>query len=117
VTTWKIELGNRQCVYFRRPDAHSWAMCYHNANRSVGKCDADVCPIKIGGEEMKYVDEKGNTVEVASGLGGCFIVARLGSSGGRHRIKSSALPPRKTAEECQRDLDEYAAKKKWRVVE
>ena len=57
----------------------------------------------------KYHDERGETVEVTHGLGDWWIVAR-----GRHRVKTSALPPRKSAKECQRDLDAYATRKKWR---
>jgi len=56
-----------------------------------------------------YIDDKGQRVEVVHGLADWWIVAR-----GRKRVKSPALPPRKTAAECQQDLDLYAAEKGWR---
>lgn len=65
----------------------------------------------------KYMDEKGAVVEVARGLGDWWIVGRRGSTrGSHHRVKSVDLPPRKTAGECQRDLDAYSARKRWPVV-
>ena len=59
----------------------------------------------------KYRDDNGEVVEVTHGLGDWWIVAR-----GRHRVKTAALPPRKSADECQRDLDAYAARKRWPAV-
>ena len=56
----------------------------------------------------KYLDNKGAVVEIVRGLGDCWIVAR-----GRHRVKTQALPPRKVAAACERDLDEYATRKGW----
>lgn len=56
-----------------------------------------------------YLDDNGDRVEVTHGLADWWIVAR-----GRRRVKSAALPPRKTASECQRDLDRYATQKGWR---
>lgn len=51
---------------------------------------------------------------VREGLGGdCFITIRTNNGGASgHRVKSSALPPRKTFLEAQADLDAYAKKKK-----
>lgn len=58
-----------------------------------------------------YVDDNEVVVEVTHGLGDWWICAR-----GRHRVKSKALPPRKTWQECQRDLDAYAASKNWQPI-
>lgn len=58
----------------------------------------------------KYLDEKGRVVEVTRGLADWWICAR-----GRHRVKSKQLPPRKSPEACQADLDKYAARMKWKV--
>lgn len=57
-----------------------------------------------------YYDDRGAVVQVTRGLGDTWIVAR-----GRHRIKSPALPVRRTAMKCQRDLDAYAQRKGWRA--
>ncbi len=65
----------------------------------------------------QYMDTNHQIVEVLHALGRLWIVGRKTSNGGHHRLKSLLLPPRETAEECQRDLDEYAAKKGWRRVE
>lgn len=62
----------------------------------------------------RYVDDNGRVVEVARGLPGWWIVGRHGAfSGSHHRIRTKALPNRRTPEECQRDLDAYAIRKRW----
>ena len=62
----------------------------------------------------RYLDGKDRIVEVTQGLGGCWIVGRRNPrTGGHHRVKANCLPPRETAEECQKDLDAYAAKNRW----
>lgn len=62
-----------------------------------------------------YYDELDRKIAVARGLGDeqgdWWIVAR-----GQHRVKSPALPPRRTPMECQRDLERYAAKRGWRPL-
>ncbi len=59
----------------------------------------------------KYLDRNGKIIEVLHGLGDWWIVgSRNHRTGGFHRKKSPALPPRKTAEECQHDLNTYASK-------
>lgn len=58
-----------------------------------------------------YYDEKHQVVAVIRGLSDKWISAR-----GRHRVKSSALPPRDTQEEAQADLDAYADGKGWEIV-
>lgn len=65
----------------------------------------------------QYLDANHQIVEVLHALGRVWIVGRKSPNGSHHRLKSPALPPRETAEECQRDLDEYAGKKGWRRVE
>jgi hypothetical protein len=65
----------------------------------------------------KYLDTDGDMVEVTHGLGDWWIVGRRNPrTGNHHRVKTRALPPRKTADECQRDLDAYAASKRWTTV-
>ncbi|MBI4621068.1 MAG: hypothetical protein HY739_13055 [Desulfobacterales bacterium] len=65
----------------------------------------------------KYFDNNGAVVEVTHGLGDWWIVGRRNPrSGGYHRVKTPSMPPRKTAEECQQDLDEYARRKQWIAV-
>ncbi|MFT9496344.1 hypothetical protein [Anaerosolibacter sp.] len=65
---------------------------------------------------MKYVDENGKIISVRQGLGmDCWIVIRE-SPGGGHRVKSKALPPVETQEECQRNLDAWAKKKGLKPV-
>jgi len=65
----------------------------------------------------KYMDDQGTVVEVSHGLGDVWIVGRRNPrTGNHHRIKTPAMPPRKTAAECQRDLDEYARRKRWSAV-
>lgn len=59
----------------------------------------------------KYIDDNGQTVEVKPGLGDWWICARNG-----HRVKSPALPARKSPEECQANLDAYAAKRGWEAA-
>ena len=59
-----------------------------------------------------YLDGNGEAVAVVPGLNDWWIVAR-----GRHRVKSQAMPPRRTADACQRDLDAYAIKQKWQAIE
>ena len=63
----------------------------------------------------KYINKKGQVVEVLPGLGGIFICG-IKNGMGKHRVKSPALPPRKTAEECYEDLQAYAKKNKWHVT-
>lgn len=66
-----------------------------------------------------YRDQAGETGEVVlvvRGLGGVWISAR-GETGHHHRVKSPALPPRKTQAEAQQDLDAYAAKRGWQPVD
>lgn len=70
----------------------------------------------------KYLDKNGDVIAVAAGLGrDCWIVKRrLGDSYEKgicsgHRVKSPQLPPRRSATECQSDLDAYACKKKWKI--
>ena len=58
-----------------------------------------------------YIDDNGDLVLVRKGLGEVHIVCR--GEHGRRRVKSSLLPPTKTEEECQANLDAYAAKRKW----
>lgn len=65
---------------------------------------------------QRYLDERGCVVAVAPGLGDCWIVGRLTATGA-HRLKSPAVPVRKTAAECQDDLDAYAVKRGWLKVE
>lgn len=60
----------------------------------------------------KYLDNNGQTIEVKPGLGPWWIVARNG-----HRVKSPALPPRRSRSLCQTDLDLYAAKRGWDQVQ
>ena len=47
---------------------------------------------------------------VGRGLGDVYIVCYLNPKGRRRRFRSKFLPPVKTAEECQENLDDYAAK-------
>jgi len=64
-----------------------------------------------------YFDDAGELVEVAPGLGPVWIVGRRNPRTGGHRcIKSKALPPRRTPQEAQRDLDRYAAAKHWHEI-
>lgn len=68
---------------------------------------------------MQYLDEKNQIVEVRSGLGGYgFIAVRVNpKTGAGHRIKSKLLPPRKTCEEVEADLNAYWLRKKlWTRV-
>ena len=65
---------------------------------------------------MIYLNVKGQRVQVTPGLGKCWISEIVAPSGGRHRVKSAALPPRKTRQEAQRDLDAYANLKRWRTA-
>jgi len=58
----------------------------------------------------KYIDDNGQVVEVVKGLSDWWICAR-----GGHRVKTKYLPPRKSADLCQQDLDAYARGKGWRV--
>ena len=63
-----------------------------------------------------YRDEQGRLVRVRQGLGNdpVFMAMREGEKPWNgHRVKSRELPLRRTAEEAQRDLDAYAAKKGW----
>jgi len=65
----------------------------------------------------KYMDREGAVVEVTHGLGDVWIVGRRNPrTGNHHRVKTNAMPPRQTAAECQRDLDEYARRKRWAAV-
>jgi len=65
----------------------------------------------------KYMESDGTVVEVTHGLGDCWIVGRRNPrTGNHHRVKTTAMPPRDTAAECQRDLDEYARRKRWMPV-
>jgi hypothetical protein len=59
-------------------------------------------------QKTDYVDLSGIKVEVIQSFNGVWISVR-----GNHRVKSSALPPRKTRNEAQRDLDAYAFKNGW----
>lgn len=62
--------------------------------------------------EAREAQEK-DGLFVDAGLGGAtFMTMRLGPSGGRHRVKSPALPVRNTREEAEADLAAYRAKKK-----
>ena len=63
-------------------------------------------------EARKYLDEDGQVVGVTAGLGEWWIVARNG-----HRVKTKAMPPRKSPGECQADLDAYAKQHNWQPVD
>ena len=67
---------------------------------------------------MNYLDTHGNIVTVTPGIGGTtFIAARVSKNGSLHRVKSSALPPCKTAVRMQMLLDRYARQHGWTAVE
>ncbi len=65
---------------------------------------------------MIYLNAKGQRVQVCRGLGDCWIVGIKTAAGGSHRVKSPDLPPRKTRQEAQRDLDVYANLQRWRTA-
>ena len=68
---------------------------------------------------MAYVNEKGEKIFVSEGLQpGQWMAMRLAKNGySKHRVKSPALPIRAKLEDAQADLDAYAARRGWRVVE
>jgi len=55
-----------------------------------------------------YIDHSGRVVAVIHGLDAWWISAR-----DRRRVKSKMLPPRRTREEAQADLDRYAKERGW----
>jgi hypothetical protein len=61
--------------------------------------------------------DTGQIVEVLEGLGGTWIVGTVAPSGAHRRLKSPALPPRSSREQCEQDLVTYAASKGWALVE
>lgn len=64
-----------------------------------------------------YIDENGRLIFVSPGIssGNVWItVYQKNPRGGTHRLKSKALPQRKTQAEAQADLDAYAKAKGWR---
>ena len=67
----------------------------------------------------RYLDDKGELVFVALGLGGTTWGSfRHGASAkSLHRVVSSAVPMRESPELAQADLDAYAKQKGWRVAE
>ena len=74
--------------------------------------DAEEEPMPEPYEVRKYLDEDGQVVEVKPDLGEWWIVARNG-----HRVKTKAMPPRKSPGECQADLDAYAKQHNWQPVD
>lgn len=68
---------------------------------------------------MRRYHYKGDkTIEAGPGLGERYFFTRwLTKDGGYHRVNSPALPVRKTLEEAQADLDDWAAKKGLKEVE
>lgn len=66
-----------------------------------------------------YEDDTGNLYRISSGISGgaYWMTFRTPLRGRRgHRVKSKYLPLRETREDAQRDLDEYANRKKFRRV-
>lgn len=61
----------------------------------------------------RYLDESRKIVGVIQSFNGAWITVRLKFSAGGKRIKSPALPPRKSRAAAQADLDVYAAEKGW----
>lgn len=65
-----------------------------------------------------YLNDKGQPVKVAAGLGGDSYGAFIVNPGGSlKRIVSPALPMVADRAQAQRNLDEYAARKGWAVQE
>lgn len=60
-----------------------------------------------------YMDDEGNIYQTMQGLGaGIFMTGKIKKGKVQpHRVKSPALPLRKTEEAAQKDLDVWAAKK------
>lgn len=70
-------------------------------------------------DTITYVSEREEEISVSEGLhAGQWMAMRLAKNGrSKHRVKSPALPIRATRDEAQADLDAYAAKRGWRVLE
>jgi hypothetical protein len=61
-----------------------------------------------------YFDGKGQVIFVSKGLGERYMVFRQKEGGmGMHRLVSKRLPERRTFDEAQEDLNQYALAKKW----
>lgn len=62
----------------------------------------------------RYLDENGKTVTVIQSFNGAWISIRQkpGMRGGK-RVKSPALPPRRSRVDAQADLDAYAVSNGW----
>lgn len=62
-----------------------------------------------------FRDDNGDRVFVSSGIGNSYFMSFRSKNGkGLHRIKSKALPERKTFDQAQEDLNKYAKAKGWR---
>lgn len=60
---------------------------------------------------IKYMDNKGQVIAITRARTGKWSVSRAG-----RRLQHPSLPLRQTAEQCQADLDAYAAKRGWASV-
>lgn len=68
---------------------------------------------------MEYIDDMGKLVKVSSGISGgkVWMTCRVKKSGALQRIKSKLLPERNTQAEAEEDLDRYAEKMGWPLIE
>jgi hypothetical protein len=64
---------------------------------------------------MQYLDRKGRLLFVSKGIGpDCFgTFYRKRGGGGKHRVKSPALPIRGTRQQAEDDLAWYAMEHDW----
>ncbi|MDR0456229.1 MAG: hypothetical protein LBH20_06060 [Treponema sp.] len=87
--------------------------------------DRTICPPGGPGNKKKspcrfvvtFLDDNGQMVFVSSGIDTTkkkwFSVRQKDTRHGTHRVKTKALPIRTTFDEAQRDLNSYAAKRRW----
>jgi hypothetical protein len=67
-------------------------------------------PMEIN-HDVVVIDEKRRVVRVCRGLGGVFFCGWVTPDGmSKHRVKSRQLPVRKTWDECEDDLIDWAGK-------
>lgn len=95
----------------------------HDSNFTI-KTSPKWCPFRKSPEKKskadqtrRYISDKGFIVFVSMGISKgdqWMTVAQKSPLKGTHRVKSPDLPIRSTREEAQRDLDAYAARRKWK---
>ena len=83
------------------------------------RCTVSLYETGRRGRMAEYIDDMGKRVVVSSGIGdgSYYMICRVTKSGGLHRVKSTNLPIRLTRKEAQADLDRYAVRMGWPLVE